>query len=123
MRGGQGTYAAGLPVRTGAPPLPKPPSRHISQDVKTAVEFRVGGKGCLCGSTEALQYDHIFPWSRGGSLTDPDNIQLLCGYHNRLKRDLLSRWWRGLCSVDRDIVSPRPHVAKVRPWWRRVFGG
>lgn len=67
---------------------PKPPSRHIPQDVKIAVSVRDGGKCRVCGLTKDLQYDHIIPWSRGDSSTDPDNIQLLCGYHNRLKRDL-----------------------------------
>jgi len=56
--------------------------------VKIAVSVRDEGKCRICGSTKDLQYDHIIPWSRGGSSTDPDNIQLLCGYHNRLKRNL-----------------------------------
>jgi hypothetical protein len=88
VRRGQGTYAAGLPDRPVTPPIPKPPSRHIPQDVKIAVSVRDDGKCRICGSTKGLQYDHIFPWSKGGSSTDPDNIQLLYGYHNRLKRDL-----------------------------------
>lgn len=76
----QSTTARGVPI-------PKR-SRTIPQDVKIAVSVRDGGKCRICGSTKDLQYDHIIPWSRGGSSTDPDNIQLLCGYHNRLKRDL-----------------------------------
>ena len=68
-------------------PIPKR-SRTIPQDVKIAVSVRDEGKCRICGSTKDLQYDHIIPWSRGGSSTDPDNIQLLCGYHNRLKRNL-----------------------------------
>ena len=85
--------SAGSPSRPPAPsvaenaPL-KRPSRHIPQDVKIAVSVRDSGKCRICGSTKGLQYDHIIPWSRGGSSIDPDNIQLLCGYHNRLKRDL-----------------------------------
>ena len=60
-------------------------SRTIPQDVKIAVTLRDEGKCRVCGSTKDLQYDHIYPWSLGGSSDDPNNIQLLCGYHNRLK--------------------------------------
>lgn len=62
-------------------------SRTIPQSVKIAVSARDGGRCRMCGSREDLQYDHIFPWSRGGSSTDPNNIQLLCGRHNRAKSD------------------------------------
>lgn len=64
---------------------PRPHARTIPQDVKVAVAVRDGGKCRVCGSTKDLQYDHIYPWSLGGRSDDPDNIQLLCGYHNRLK--------------------------------------
>ena len=60
-------------------------SRTIPQDVKIAVTLRDGGKCRVCGSKKDLQYDHIYPWSLGGRSDDPNNIQLLCGYHNRLK--------------------------------------
>lgn len=60
-------------------------TRHILQDVKVAVAARDGGRCRVCGSTRDLQYDHIIPFSRGGSSFDPANVQLLCGYHNRLK--------------------------------------
>jgi hypothetical protein len=59
--------------------------RTIPQDVKIEVSVRNGGRCRVCGSTQDLQYDHIVPYSRGGSSTDASNIQLLCGYHNRLK--------------------------------------
>ncbi len=39
------------------------------------------------------EVDHIDPYSNGGS-TSIDNAQLLCGFHNRQKRDrYLSPWW------------------------------
>jgi 5-methylcytosine-specific restriction endonuclease McrA len=74
------------------PVIPQAPkrrtsSRTIPQDVKIAVSVRDGGKCRICGSTKDLQYDHIIPYSKGGRSDDPNNIQLLCGYHNRLKRD------------------------------------
>ncbi len=60
-------------------------SRSIPQWVKIAVAARDGGKCRRCGSAHDLQYDHIIPYSRGGSSTDVNNIQLLCGRCNRLK--------------------------------------
>ena len=54
--------------------LPKR-ARTIPQDVKIAVSMRDEGKCRICGSTNDLQYDHIIPWSRGGSSTAPDNIR------------------------------------------------
>ena len=56
-------------------------SRSIPQPVKIAVVTRDGGKCRRCRSTQDLQYDRIVPNSRGGSSTDVNNIQLLCGKH------------------------------------------
>ena len=72
-------------TRTATRPVVRRRSRTIPQDVKIAVTLRDEGKCRVCGSKEGLQYDHIYPWSLGGSSDDPNNIQLLCGYHNRLK--------------------------------------
>ena len=41
----------------------------------------------LCGATSGLHFDHIIPYSKGGSSKDPANIQILCGRHNLAKRD------------------------------------
>jgi hypothetical protein len=60
-------------------------TRSIPQRAKIAVAARDGAKCRRCGSTYDLQYDHIIPYSRGGSSTDVNNIQLLCGRCNRLK--------------------------------------
>lgn len=60
-------------------------TRHIPQWVKIAVATRDAGKCRSCGSAYELQYDHVIPFSRGGSSTDVNNIQLLCGRCNRLK--------------------------------------
>jgi hypothetical protein len=60
-------------------------SRTIPQWVKIAVATRDGGTCRRCGSSADLQYDHIIPFSRGGSSTDVSNIQLLCGRCNRRK--------------------------------------
>jgi hypothetical protein len=60
-------------------------SRSIPQPVKIAVVTRDGGKCRRCRSTQDLQYDRIVPNSRGGSSTDVNNIQLLCGKCSNLK--------------------------------------
>jgi 5-methylcytosine-specific restriction endonuclease McrA len=60
-------------------------SRSIPQPVKIAIVTRDGGKCRRCRSSQDLQYDRIVPNSRGGSSTDVDNIQLLCGRCNSLK--------------------------------------
>jgi hypothetical protein len=59
-------------------------TRTIPQDVKIHVAHRDGGRCRQCGSDQDLHYDHMIPWSKGGANTI-NNIQLLCGYHNRLK--------------------------------------
>ena len=40
-----------------------------------------------CAAANGLHFDHIIPYSRGGSSKDPSNIQILCGRHNLAKRD------------------------------------
>jgi 5-methylcytosine-specific restriction endonuclease McrA len=60
-------------------------SRSIPQPVKMAVVTRDGGKCRRCRSAQDLQYDYIVPYSSGGSSTDENNIQLLCGKCSRLK--------------------------------------
>ena len=60
-----------------------------------------GSGGRRCASTRALQVDHINPVARGGGGT-PDNLRLLCAYHNRLEAErVMGR--RGV----RDGPSPR----------------
>jgi hypothetical protein len=68
------------------PAFPKP-RRIIPTWVKLEVWKRDGGKRTKCGTTEDLHFDHIIPWSKGGSSSTPDNIQLLCGKHNLEKHD------------------------------------
>jgi 5-methylcytosine-specific restriction endonuclease McrA len=61
-------------------------SRYIPADVRKAVYERDGGKCVRCGNTNALQYDHILPFSKGGAST-VENLQLLCANCNSEKRD------------------------------------
>lgn len=61
-------------------------NRYISQQVKDLVWNRDNGKCRECGSNERLEFDHIIPFSKGGSNTYR-NIQLLCEPCNRTKSD------------------------------------
>ncbi len=45
------------------------------------------GKCQACGMNSGLHFDHIIPYSKGGSSKDPANIQILCGRYNLAKRD------------------------------------
>ena len=58
--------------------------RIISQEVKDLVWNRDGGKCAQCSSNARLEFDHIIPFSKGGSNTYR-NIQLLCEQCNRKK--------------------------------------
>ncbi|MCB9476450.1 MAG: HNH endonuclease [Deltaproteobacteria bacterium] len=60
-------------------------TRVIPSWVKQAVWKRDQGKCRQCGATNDLHFDHILPWSKGGSSRIPENIQLLCARHNLQK--------------------------------------
>lgn len=58
--------------------------RMISVQVRREVWRRDGGRCSECGSMERLEYDHLVPFSRGGSNTTR-NVRLLCEPCNRRK--------------------------------------
>ncbi|MFC1509174.1 HNH endonuclease [Candidatus Omnitrophota bacterium] len=60
--------------------------RTIPKEVQREVWRRDEGKCCICGSREFIDFDHIVPFSRGGSNT-VRNIQLLCEKCNGEKSD------------------------------------
>ena len=64
-----------------------PHNRMIPTAVKIEVWQRDRGKCVLCGSDKNLHYDHIIPFSRGGSSLTAENIRLLCAKHNFEKSD------------------------------------
>lgn len=61
--------------------------RLIPTQVKIEVWKRDKGKCVLCGNHENLHFDHIVPFSKGGTSLLAKNVQLLCAKHNLLKRD------------------------------------
>jgi hypothetical protein len=63
------------------------PQRIIPSSVKLEVWKRDGGKCVMCGATNELHFDHIIPYSKGGTSLKADNVQLLCARHNLEKRD------------------------------------
>ena len=60
-------------------------TRQISGRVKLAVYVRDKGICIKCGSKENLHFDHILPYSKGGTSLNEENIQLLCARHNLQK--------------------------------------
>lgn len=62
-------------------------NRLIPPQVKLEVWRRDKGKCVICASSNNLHFDHIIPFSRGGSSLVSENIQLLCARHNIAKRD------------------------------------
>lgn len=62
-------------------------NRMIPTQVKLEVWKRDSGKCVTCGSKDNLHFDHILPYSKGGTSLKSVNIQLLCARHNLEKRD------------------------------------
>ena len=62
-------------------------NRIIPTSVKLEVWKRDKGRCIRCGSQDNLHFDHIIPYSKGGSSLVAENIQILCARHNLEKRD------------------------------------
>lgn len=62
-------------------------NRLIPTSVKLAAWKRDKGKCIKCGSQDNLHFDHIIPYSKGGSSLVAENIQILCARHNLEKKD------------------------------------
>lgn len=75
---------------SSTPIAPSQPRRLIPTHVKLEVWKRDRGRCVKCGATDELHFDHIIPFSRGGTSLSADNVQLLCARHNLEKRDSLS---------------------------------
>ena len=64
----------------------EPRSRYIPERVRHEVWRRDMGRCVQCDTQEMLEFDHIIPFSKGGSNT-ARNLQLLCEKCNRRKYD------------------------------------
>jgi HNH endonuclease len=64
-----------------------PAAVRLDIDVKLEVWKRDKGRCVICGSKESLHFDHVIPYSQGGSSKRADNIQILCSRHNLQKKD------------------------------------
>jgi hypothetical protein len=62
-------------------------TRVIPTSVKLKVWERDKGKCVICAKEDNLHFDHIIPFSKGGSSLVAENIQLLCARHNLKKHD------------------------------------
>jgi hypothetical protein len=62
-------------------------NRVIPSTVKLEVWKRDKGQCVVCGTKQNLHFDHVIPYSEGGSSKDPINIQILCAKHNLAKRN------------------------------------
>ena len=60
-------------------------NRQIPGEVQREVYERDKGECRICGSKDNLHFDHILPYSKGGSSKVATNIQLLCARHNLQK--------------------------------------
>ncbi|MDI6773699.1 MAG: HNH endonuclease signature motif containing protein [bacterium] len=61
--------------------------RVIPTAVKQEVWKRDGGRCVVCEATDELHFDHVIPFSRGGTSLVAENVQLLCARHNIEKHD------------------------------------
>ncbi|MDP2762018.1 MAG: HNH endonuclease [Sideroxyarcus sp.] len=60
-------------------------SRTIPAWVQEFVFERDGGRCVACRSTNNLCFDHVLPFSKGGSSEHPNNLQILCAKCNSEK--------------------------------------
>jgi 5-methylcytosine-specific restriction endonuclease McrA len=64
-------------------------TRQIPGRVKLEVYKRDKGECVKCGSKDNIHFDHILPYSLGGTSLKTENIQLLCARHNLQKSNSL----------------------------------
>ncbi|MGZ3783601.1 MAG: HNH endonuclease [Bdellovibrio sp.] len=74
-------------------------SRYITQETKRRVYARsmgqcefVGVDGHRCESRHQLEFDHLTPWSHGGTNAE-NNIQILCKIHNLFRVKETHGFW------------------------------
>ena len=65
-------------------PRTQPQRAPIPDSLRREIYEQYNYQCVVCGTADDLEIDHIHPVSRGGT-NDPDNLQAMCGYHNRKK--------------------------------------
>jgi hypothetical protein len=61
--------------------------RVIPSHIKVEVWKRDKGQCVICGLRDELHFDHVVPYSKGGTSARAENVQLLCARHNLSKSD------------------------------------
>ena len=61
--------------------------RIIPTEIKLEVWKCDAGKCVTCGAVDELHFDHVLPFSKGGTSIKSENVQLLCARHNLAKSD------------------------------------
>lgn len=61
--------------------------RLIPTAIKLEVWKRDNGQCVMCGAIDELHFDHVLPYSKGGTSIKEENVQLLCARHNLEKSD------------------------------------
>lgn len=69
-------------IRTKRPAIPAAIRKALLHP--NAICSYIDRQGNQCSSRRFLQIDHIHSWSLGGT-HDPQNLQVMCGTHNRIK--------------------------------------
>ncbi|MEK7775113.1 MAG: HNH endonuclease signature motif containing protein [Candidatus Zixiibacteriota bacterium] len=64
-----------------------PVQRAIPSEIKQTVWKRDHGCCKICGAVDNLHFDHIIPYSKGGTSLSAENVQILCARHNLQKSD------------------------------------
>jgi hypothetical protein len=80
------TQLASVGATPGQRPAPETPARksrpNLTNALMSEIWIRDGGKCVECDSQEDLEFDHIVPFSKGGSTT-AENLRILCRHCNR----------------------------------------
>jgi 5-methylcytosine-specific restriction endonuclease McrA len=66
--------------------IPTQERRRVLQRDQNGCTYRDPKSGRVCGSKYGLQFDHLTPFSRGGS-HNAQNLTLRCGAHNRYQAE------------------------------------